>query len=31
MIREEERRLRVCENRLLRGIFGSESEEVTEG
>jgi hypothetical protein len=27
----EERRLRVCENRLLRGIFGIERDEVTGG
>ena len=26
----EERRLRVCENRVLRGIFGAKRDEVTE-
>jgi len=28
---EEERRLRVFENRVLRGIFGPKRGEVTEG
>lgn len=31
IVREEEHGLRVCENRVLRGIFGSKREEVTGG
>jgi hypothetical protein len=31
IVREEELGLRVFENRVLRGIFGSEREEVTGG
>jgi hypothetical protein len=27
----EEHRLRVCENRVLRGIFGTKREEVAAG
>jgi hypothetical protein len=31
IIGEEERSQRVCENRVLRGIFGSKRAEVTGG
>jgi len=31
IVREEESNQRVCENRVLRGIFGSKRAEVTGG